>query len=120
MLFGRVSFEFKPRRDRFFPSLAFSRKIGDGEILVSNLCDCRLPLLIGGRFHSFRLARSTLAMSSGVQPHVGTRPDIRLFRLLVFIVFLIVFSIVFHCSCVDGFSQARAKACIVFGAYVPL
>jgi hypothetical protein len=41
-------------RERFFLWLAFRRKIGEAEILVSDLCECRPPLLIGGCFHVCR------------------------------------------------------------------
>jgi hypothetical protein len=101
------------------------------EILVSNLCDCRPPLLIGGPFslspghhedaepsHPTErpLARSAVALSSGVQPDVSTCPDFRLFSIAL----RIVFSIACHCSCAGGFSQACAKPCIVIGAHFPL
>jgi hypothetical protein len=43
-------------------------------------------------------------------------PDFRLFS----IVLRIVLFIACNCSCAGGFSQARAKPCIVIGAHFPL
>jgi hypothetical protein len=60
------------------------------EILVSTLCDCRPPLLIGGHFHCPRASGSPLGGGSRAAPSPVFRrptgrqysPDFRPFRLL--------------------------------------
>jgi len=58
-----------------------------------------------------------------LQPDVEMRPNFRLFPLffvLFFPLLSIVFAIVIHCFCADGFSLARAMPCIVIGGNSPL
>jgi hypothetical protein len=81
------------------------------EILVSNVCASRPPLPSAGFFIASghhddiepshptwrRLARSAVALSSGVQPDISTRPDfpsVPLARRIVFSLFFPLFSIV--------------------------
>ena len=53
------------------------------EILVSNSCDCRPPLLIGGFF--IACGASRLGRSAGAQPDPGAR----LFSLLCALFFIV-------------------------------
>src|SRR5215813_1435554 len=109
-----------PRGDNgsvFFSRLPLRAKSAMAEILVSDLCDCRPPLLIGGLF-SFspdsRAAPSPCLPASNRT--VSTCPDFP----TVPIALRIAFFIVRHCSCASGISAACAKPCIVIGAHFPL
>jgi hypothetical protein len=101
------------------------------EILVSDLCECRPPLLIGGLFHCLpgitRMPNRRIPLSgdSRAAPAPCLRASnrtsalVRIFRLFP-IALRIVFSIACHCSCSGGFSSARARLCIVMASHFPL
>jgi len=90
----------------FFFRLPSRAKSAMAEILVSDLCECRPPLLIGGLFRDV--------------PPWTTRDHVsgyfRLFRLFCALFFFIAC----HCFCAGGFSLARARPCIVIRAHFPL
>src|SRR5262249_45149364 len=109
-----------------FSGLPFHTKSAMAETLVSDQCERRPPLLIGGRFHlrhagggpkfyGLQVDCTPVVPQPRSQRNVSTRPDPP-----VSVAVRIVFSIARHCSCAVGFSLAVARPRIVIGAHFPL
>jgi hypothetical protein len=80
------------------------------EILVSDFCEYRPPLLIGGLFATATKTPSLVAWLTR-RAHFHATPVV---SFIAFSLFFIVFSIASHCSRGFGGSQVMSSSYIVF------